>query len=221
MDILDQLSETLQKGDAEGVKKLTAEALDAGLSPDQIQSEGLIAGMNIVGAKFKNNELFIPEVLVVAKAMHAALDILKPRLAETGAKPLAKVVLGTVKADLHDIGKNMVGMMLKGAGFDVNDIGIDCPPEKFVEAASDEGVKIVAMSALLSTTMPNIRVTIQALHEAGLTGKVKTLVGGAPVTKEYAAEIGADGYGENSAEAVDVARELLGIQIGREETMKI
>ncbi len=218
---LNQLSETLQRGDVEGVKKLTTEALDASILPNQILNEGLIAGMDIVGVKFKNNELFIPEVLVVAKAMHAGLDILKPKLAETGVKPLAKIVLGTVKADLHDIGKNMVGMMLKGAGFDVYDIGVDCPPEKFVEAASDEGVKIVAMSALLSTTMPNIRQTIQALHEAGLTGKIKTLVGGAPLTKEYAAEIGADGYGANSAEAVDVARGLLGIQQRSEQTLKI
>ena len=177
---LNQLSETLQKGDVEGVKKLTTEALDASILSDRILNEDLIACMDIVGVKFKNNDLFIPEALVVAKAMHAGLDILKPKLAETGVEPLAKVVLGTVKADPHDIGKNMVGMMLKGAGFDVVDIGIDCPPEKFVEAASDEGVKVVAISALLSMTMQNIRETIQALHKAGLTGKIKTLVGGAP-----------------------------------------
>lgn len=209
MGNLDRLSESLQKGDMDEVKKFTAEALDAGQPPAEILSSGLIAGMDIVGAKFKNNEIYLPEVLLVARAMHAGLDILKPKLAEAGAEPVGKVVLGTVKGDLHDIGKNLVGMMLTGGGFEVNDLGIDVPPEKFVETVGEEGVQIVAMSALLSTTMPKMRESIEALHKAGLTKKVKIMVGGAPVTQKYADEIGADAYAPDAASAVDRARELL------------
>jgi 5-methyltetrahydrofolate--homocysteine methyltransferase len=204
------LSEALQRADAEQVKKLTAQALHDGLSPGQILSEGLLAGMDPVGAKFKNGELFIPEVLVVAKAMHAGLEILRPRLVETGIKPVGKIVLGTVKGDLHDIGKNMVGMMMEGAGFQVIDIGIDCPPERFVDAAGEEGVQIVGMSALLTTTMANMRDALRALREAGLGGKVKTMIGGAVVSQKFADEIGADGYAPDAASAVEKARDLLG-----------
>jgi 5-methyltetrahydrofolate--homocysteine methyltransferase len=207
---LKQLSEALQKGDMEGVKKYTAKALDDGFSPQETLSDGLIAGMDIVGAKFKANEIFLPEVLVVARAMHSGLDILKPKLAETGAKPAGTVVLGTVKGDLHDIGKNLVGMMLRGGGFEVKDLGIDVSTERFVEAASEEGINIVAMSALLSTTMPKLRETVDALNKAGLIGKVKIMIGGAPVTQKYADEIGADGYAPDAASAVDKARELVG-----------
>jgi 5-methyltetrahydrofolate--homocysteine methyltransferase len=208
---LRKLSEALQEGDMNEVKKLTTQALQEGLPPERILAEGLIAGMDVVGVKFRRNEMYIPEVLIAARAMHAGLSILEPKLAETGAKPVGKVVLGTVKGDLHDIGKNLVGMMLRGAGFKVVDLGIDVPAEKFVEGAKEEGVQILAMSALLSTTMPRLRENIAALHAAGLTGKVKIMVGGAPVTKQYADEIGADGYGADAAAAVDVARGLLGV----------
>jgi len=210
MGDLTQLSENLQKGDMDKVRELTAQALEAGVSPGEILSDGLIAGMNIVGVKFKNNELFLPEVLVIARAMHAGLDVLKPKLAETGAEPTGRIVLGTVKGDLHDIGKNLVGMMFQGGGFEVNDLGIDVPIERFIEAAAEEGIQIVALSALLSTTMPKMRETIEALHKAGLTEKVKILVGGAPVSQEYADEIGAHGYAPDAASAVDKARELVG-----------
>jgi len=210
MGDLTQLSESLQQGDMDKVRAFTAQALEAGLSPGEILSDGLIAGMNVVGVKFKNNELFLPEVLVVARAMHAGLDVLKPKLAETGAEPTGRIVLGTVKGDLHDIGKNLVGMMLQGGGFEVNDLGIDVPIERFIEAAAEEGIQIVALSALLSTTMPKMRETIEALHKAGLTEKVKILVGGAPVSQEYADEIGAHGYASDAASAVDMARELVG-----------
>jgi 5-methyltetrahydrofolate--homocysteine methyltransferase len=206
---LKELSNALQDMDIEGVKRLTAQAIADGISPQQILSEGLLAGMDIVGVKFKNNELFIPEVLMVAKAMHAGLDVLKPKLVESGAKPLGKVVIGTVLGDLHDIGKNMVKMMLQGAGFDVYDLGIDVPPKKFVEAAIAEGAQIVGMSALLTSTMVNMKSVIDSLHEAGLAKKVKTLIGGAPVTQKFADEIGADGFGADAASAVDKARGLL------------
>ena len=208
---LKELSETIQQGDAEGVAQLTAQAIEEGLSPKQILSEGLIAGMDVVGVKFKEGELFLPEVLGVATAMHAGLDVLKPVLAESGEKMIGKIVLGTVKGDLHDIGKNLVGMMLEGAGFEVNDLGIDVPAERFLEAAQEDGVDIVGLSALLSTTMPKMRETIYTLHEAGLAPKIKVMVGGAPVTRKYAEEVGADGYGDNAAAAVDEARRLIGI----------
>jgi 5-methyltetrahydrofolate--homocysteine methyltransferase len=207
---LQELSEVLQEGDAEKVQELTAQALRDGLNPAQILTEGLIAGMNVVGAKFKSGELYIPEVLIVAKAMHAGMNILKPRLVETGVKPIGKMVLGTVRGDVHDIGKNMVGMMLQGAGFEVIDIGIDCPPEKFVEAAEEEGVQIVGMSALLTTTMKEMGVAVNALDDAGLAGKVKTLIGGAVVSQRFADEIGADAYAPDSISAVDKARQLIG-----------
>ncbi|MBI5115228.1 corrinoid protein [Candidatus Poribacteria bacterium] len=208
---LKTLSEYLQKGDAKKVGELTAQALAEGLSPKTILSEGLIAGMDIVGAKFKKNELFVPEVLIAARAMHAGLDVLKPKLAETGAKPAGRIVIGTVKGDLHDIGKNLVKMMLQGAGFDVRDLGIDVTTDKFVAAAGEEGVQIVAMSALLSTTMPQMRIIIEALHKAGLLSKIKTMVGGAPISQKYATEIGADGFAPDAASAVDKARQLVGV----------
>ena len=206
---LKQLSEALQNGNVDEVNKLISEALEAKLSPQRILNDGLIAGMDAVGAKFKDGEIFLPEVLLVARAMQAGLDILKPGLAETGVTPVGKVVLGTVKGDMHDIGKNLVGIMLKGAGFEVNDLGIDVSPEQFLEAAGQDDVQLLALSALLSTTMPNMRKTIEALHKAGLTGRIKVLVGGAPLTQRYSDEIGADGYAPNAASAVDKARELI------------
>jgi len=210
MDELKLLSEALQNGEMEQVQNLTNQALSNGLSPEKILSDGLIAGMNVVGVRFKNGDMFIPEVLVAARAMHAGLEVLRPRLVETGVKPVGKMALGTVKDDLHDVGKNMVGMMLQGAGFEVIDLGIDCPPEKFVEAASQEGVQIVGMSALLSTTMQSMKATMKALRDAGLTGKVKTMIGGAVVSQKFAEEIGADAYAPDAASAVDRARELVG-----------
>ena len=207
---LSALAENLIRGEAEEVKELTQKALDEGISPGEILNEGLIKGMSVVGEKFKNNEFYVPEVLIAARAMHAGMDILKPALASSGVQPVGIVILGTVKGDLHDIGKNLVAMMLEGAGFEVNDLGIDVPPEKFVEAVK-EGGDVVAMSALLTTTMTAMKTTLEALEEAGVKDKVKTLIGGAPVTQNYADEIGADGYARDAASAADKAKELIGI----------
>jgi 5-methyltetrahydrofolate--homocysteine methyltransferase len=204
-----QLSETLQKMDIAGVKKLTEEAIAAGVDPQKILSDGLIAGMDVAGGKFKRNEIFIPEMLVIAKAMNEALAILKPKLIEVGAKPVAKAVIGTVKGDVHDIGKNMLGMMLEGAGLEVTDLGYDVPPEKFVEAVKDVNPQILGMSALLSTTMVELPVVIDALKEAGVREQVKIIVGGAPVTQKYAEDIGADGYGDDAATGADVAKKFI------------
>jgi 5-methyltetrahydrofolate--homocysteine methyltransferase len=204
-----QLSEALQKMDIAGVKKLTEEAIAGGIDPQKILSDGLIAGMDVAGGKFKRNEIFIPEMLVIAKAMNEALAILKPKLIEVGAKPVAKAVIGTVKGDVHDIGKNMLGMMLEGAGLEVTDLGYDVPPEKFVEAIKDVSPRILGMSALLSTTMVELPVVIDALKEAGIRDQVKVIVGGAPVTQKYADDIGADGYGDDAATGADVARKFI------------
>jgi 5-methyltetrahydrofolate--homocysteine methyltransferase len=204
-----QLSEALQKMDIPGVKRLTQEAIASGIDPQKILSDGLIAGMDVAGGKFKRNEIFIPEMLVIAKAMHEALAILKPKLIEVGAEPVAKAVIGTVKGDVHDIGKNMFGMMLEGAGLGVIDLGYDVPPEKFVEAIKNESPQILGMSALLSTTMVELPVVIDALKEAGIRDEVKVIVGGAPVTQQYADEIGADGYGGDAATGAEVARRFI------------
>jgi 5-methyltetrahydrofolate--homocysteine methyltransferase len=204
-----RLSEALQKMDIQGVKKLTEEAIAAGMDPQKILSDGLIAGMDVAGGKFKRNEIFIPEMLVIAKAMHEALAILKPKLIEVGAEPVGKAVVGTVKGDVHDIGKNMFGMMLEGAGLEVIDLGYDVPPEKFVEAIKNETPQVLGMSALLSTTMVELPVVIDALKEAGIRDKVKVIVGGAPVTQQYADDIGADGYGDDAASGAEVARRLI------------
>jgi len=206
---LKALAENLINGKKDEVERLVKEALDEGVPPAQILNEGLIAGMSVVGEKFKNNEFYVPEVLIAARAMNAGMAILEPILTQAGMEPVATVAIGTVKGDLHDIGKNLVAMMLKGGGFKVVDLGIDCAPEKFVKAAQ-EGAKIIGMSALLTTTMPQMEVTIKALKEAGLED-VKVMVGGAPVTQKYADEINADGYAPDAATAVDKAKELLGI----------
>jgi len=204
-----QLSEALQKMDIPGVKMLTEEAIAAGIDPQKILSDGLIAGMDVAGGKFKRNEIFIPEMLVIAKAMNEALAILKPKLIEVGAKPVAKAVIGTVKGDVHDIGKNMLGMMLEGAGLEVTDLGYDVPPEKFVEAIKDVSPQILGMSALLSTTMVELPVVIDALKEAGIRDQVKVIVGGAPVTQKYADDIGADGYVDDAATGADIAKKFI------------
>jgi len=205
---LNGISEALQKGDRDTVVALVKQAADEGVAPKSILDEGLIAGMGIIGGKFKRNEVYVPEVLIAARAMHGGLDVLEPLLADAGVEPVGKVVLGTVKGDLHDIGKNLVAMMLKGGGFQVEDLGTDCPAEKFVEAAKATGKCVVAMSALLTTTMPQMPVVVKALKDAGLTD-AKTLIGGAPVTQNYADEIGADGYAADAASAADVAKQLI------------
>ena len=208
-DSLKNIQETLAKGDRNGVTKLIREALDKGLSVKTILEEGLIAGMNAIGEKFKANEIFIPEVLIAAKAMHAGIAILEPHFTACGIKPAGKVVIGTVKGDLHDIGKNIVSMMLKGARFEVIDLGIDVPPGKFLEIVQTGSPDIIAMSSLLTTSMGAMKDTIKILKESGLRDKVKIIVGGAPVTQSYADSIGADSYAKDAATAVDKTRELL------------
>ncbi|HUX02417.1 MAG: corrinoid protein [Phycisphaerae bacterium] len=201
------MAEALEKGDRNTVAKLVREALDAHTPPEKILNEGLIVGMESIGRKFKANEVYVPEVLIAARAMAAGMEILEPILVKSGIKPRGKIVLGTVKQDLHDIGKNLVGMMLKGGGYQVIDVGVDVAPEKFVEATKNQGADIVALSALLTTTMPNMKAVVQALKAAGL--KAKTMIGGAPVTQAFADEIGADGYAPDAASAVDLAKSLL------------
>jgi len=208
-DTLKQIAEKLYDGKNTEVAALTQQALDAGLTAAEILDGGLVTGMDRVGADFKNGDLFVPEVLIAARAMHAGMDILRPLLAESDVPPAGKVIIGTVAGDLHDIGKNLVVMMLEGGGFDVVDVGIDTSPEKFVEAVKMEKPDLVGLSTLLTTTMPSMEKTIDALVEAGMRGSVKVMIGGAPVTQAYADEIGADGYASDAASAVDLARALV------------
>lgn len=208
---LQGIAEAVIRGDREAVGSLTQAAVDEGVSAEQVINEGLIAGMAVVGDKFKKNEFYVPEVLIAARAMHSGMDIVKPLLAESGVQPRGTVAIGTVKGDLHDIGKNLVAMMMEGGGFEVLDLEVDVAPEKFVEAVKEKGAQIVALSALLTTTMPSMKDTIEALNEAGVRGQVKVMIGGAPVTQNYADEIGADGYSPDAASAVDKANELLGL----------
>jgi 5-methyltetrahydrofolate--homocysteine methyltransferase len=206
---LQKIADAVIAGNREEVAQLTKAAVDEGVSPSDVITQGLIAGMAVVGTKFKANEFYVPEVLIAARAMHAGMDIVKPLLAETGAKPRGVVVIGTVKGDLHDIGKNLVSMMLEGGGWEVIDLDVDVAPEKFVEAVSEKAPQLVALSALLTTTMPSMKDTIDALSAAGVRDNVKVVIGGAPVTQEYADEIGADGYAPDAASAVDKANELV------------
>jgi 5-methyltetrahydrofolate--homocysteine methyltransferase len=199
----------LYDGDMDAVEADTRKAIDDGMSPKEILDDGLIAGMDVVGRDFKAGDLFIPEVLLCARAMHAGLEILRPLLAESGVPAQGKLVIGTVAGDLHDIGKNLVSMMFQGAGFEVVDLGTDVSPEKFVETVRAENADLVGMSALLTTTMPSMKATIDAFIQAGLRDKVKVLIGGAPVTADYSEAIGADGYAPDAGAAVDAARELL------------
>ncbi len=210
-EILDQIAKELFAGNAKAVAELTEKALDEGFSPQEVLTNGLIKGMNEVGVKFKANEIYVPEVLIAARAMKAGMEILKPRLVETGVKPVAKMVIGTVKGDLHDIGKNLVAMMMEGAGFEVIDLGIDVPAEKFIQAVKEHKPQLVGMSALLTTTMIQIRENIKVFREAGIRDSVQIMVGGAPVTQKFADEVGADGYAPDAASAVDKAKELLGL----------
>lgn len=206
---LDVISEALQRGDAEKVEELVKKSLEENLTPKKILEDGLIKGMGIIGAKFKKNEVYVPEVLIAARAMHAGMNILKPKLIETGVENIGIVAIGTVKGDLHDIGKNLVKMMLVGAGFEVIDLGIDVSVDKFVEAVKEHKPNIIAMSALLTTTMVNMVEVIKALEAAGLREKVKIMIGGAPITQNYADQIGADGYSPDAASAVDNAKTFI------------
>lgn len=207
--ILRSIKEVLMKGDRNGVEELTRQALEQGIAVRDIIDRGLVAGMEIIGAKFKANEIFIPEVLISAKAMHSGMAILEPHFVKYGIKPIGRVLIGTVKGDLHDIGKNIVSMMLRGACFEISDLGIDVSPQKFIDAAKNKEVDIIAMSSLLTTSMNAMRDTIKGLDAAGLRDKVRVMVGGAPITQEFAASIGADGYARDAATAVDKAKELL------------
>jgi len=206
---LNKVSEALQRGDAEKVRELVKQALEEKLTPEEILNKGLIAGMDIIGAKFKKNEVYVPEVLIAARAMHSGMDILRPKLVETGVKNIGKIAIGTVKGDLHNIGKNLVKMMLEGAGFEVIDLGTDVSAEKFVEAVKVHQPNIIGMSALLTTTMVNMPEVIKALEAADLRDKVKIMIGGAPITQNYAEQIGADGYSPDAASAVDSAKSFI------------
>lgn len=209
-NILEVIKESVIKGDAKKTKEAVESAVKQNIGVEKILNEGLIAGMQVVGAKFKNNEFYVPEVLIAARAMNQAMTIVEPLIIQAGVKPLAKVAIGTVKGDLHDIGKNLVVMMWKGAGFEVEDLGIDVPPEKFVEAAK-AGSQVLGLSALLTTTMVAMKEVLDNLDKAGLRNQVKVVIGGAPVTQNYADEIGADGYAPDATSAVDKVKELLAL----------
>lgn len=206
MSIVQEISEFLQKGRAKNVKALVQQALDEGVDAKVILNEGLLDGMMIIGGKFKRNEVFVPEVLVAARAMNAGMAILEPVLVEIGNEPVGKAVVGTVKGDLHDIGKNLVAMMLKGAGLEVIDLGVDVEPESFIAKAEEVGADMIGMSALLTTTMQNMKETIDLLKEKGLRDKYIVMVGGAPINESFAEEIGADFYTADAASAAEVAK---------------
>jgi 5-methyltetrahydrofolate--homocysteine methyltransferase len=210
MEILEQIIENLDLGEDEKVGELTAKALEQGLTPQVILDDGLIAGMNVIGLKFRNHEVFLPDVLMAAKAMYAGLDLLEPLLLAAGAKSKGKIVLGSVQGDLHDIGKNLVAIMLKGAGFDVVDLGSDVSPAKFIETVEKEQATVLGMSALLTTTMPVMKQVVELAREKGLKDNLKIIVGGAPVSQEYADEIGADSYSFDAANAVDIVKSFIG-----------
>jgi 5-methyltetrahydrofolate--homocysteine methyltransferase len=199
----------LIKGKANDVKALVEKALAEGVAPGKILNEGLLSGMSVVGERFKKNEVYVPEVLIAARAMKAGMSILQPKLASAGVQPIGVAVIGTVKGDLHDIGKNLVGMMLEGAGFKVVDLGIDVDPAKFVDAARTNGAKVIGISALLTTTMTNMKAVVDAVKASDLAGKAKVMVGGAPVTQAFSDEIGANGYAPDAASAADLAKKLL------------
>jgi 5-methyltetrahydrofolate--homocysteine methyltransferase len=208
----DKIREEIEGEGAKGatqrkVESLITAALKEGTPAESVINDGLIAGMDVVGARFKKNEIYIPEVLLAARAMKMGMDILKPEIIKAGIKPIGKCLVGTVQGDLHDIGKNLVAMMLKGAGFEVVDLGVDVGPDKFVEQVKTQGVQVVGMSTLLTTTMPGIEKALKAIKDAGVL--VKIMIGGAPVTQGYADKIGADGYAADAASAVDVAKSLV------------
>lgn len=209
MELLQRISEELIRGNYQEIPKFVQKALQGNLSPSQILSDGLVAGMDIVGDKFRRDEFFMPEVLIAARAMQAGMEVLRPKLVETGVKLAGKVVLGTVQGDLHDIGKSLVGMLMEGSGYQVIDLGIDISSEKFLEAVKTHQPQVVALSALLTTTMPRMKEVIETLQEEGIRNSVKVLIGGAPVTETFAEKIGADGYAPDAASAVRRLRSLL------------
>jgi 5-methyltetrahydrofolate--homocysteine methyltransferase len=203
MELLDQISNYLQNGEDEKILELTKKALDEKIPPKDILNRGLIVGMNVVGEKFRDFEIFLPDVLLSARAMSAVMDLLKPMLMQDDLPNIGKIVIGTVQGDLHDIGKNLVGIMLKGIGVEVVDLGKDVPPENFVDTAVKEKASIIGMSALLTTSTPMMKKVVEILHERGLSDMIKTIVGGAPLSADYATELGADSYASDAADAVD------------------
>ncbi len=205
MSILNEISQKLQQGKAKDVKELVQQALDDGKDPEEVLNEGLLSGMSIIGDKFKNNEIYVPDVLIAARAMNAGTEILKPLLADSGAKSRGKVVIGTVKGDLHDIGKNLVRMMLEGKGLEVIDLGTDVSAERFISEAKANDAQIIACSALLTTTMGEMKNVVALAEEQGIRNKVKIMVGGAPVNDNYCQSIGADAYAPDAASAADEA----------------
>jgi len=210
MSKIEEIALAVEKGKAKIVGTLVQEALDEGIQPAEILNDGMIQAMSVVGEKFKNNEIFVPEMLIAARAMKKGVEILQPRLAAEGVQRIGKVIIGTVEGDLHDIGKNLVAMMIEGAGFEVIDLGVDVTPDKFITAIKENpDVQIVALSSLLTSTMPSIKTTIEAIKEAGLRSNIKIIVGGAPVSQAYSDEVGADGYSEDAASAAELAKSLL------------
>ena len=212
MTLYEQIADEVQKGDTEATSRLIEQVLDSGESAESILYDGLVAGMNIVSEKFKNNECFIPEVLVSARAMNQGLERLKPLLAAANVEPRGKVVMGSIQGDLHDIGKNIVGMLLQGAGYEIIDLGADVSVQKFVDAARERQADVVGMSSLLTTTMVNMQSVISGLEGAGVRSEIKVIIGGAPVTAAFAEKIGADGYAPDAASAIDLVDGLLGKQ---------
>ena len=210
MELLNEISKELQAGNTAEVLALTRKALEAGFAPEAILEDALIAGMNVIGEHFKRHDIFLPEVLLAAQAMNAGMETLQPLLEKQEAVSRGKVVIGTVKGDRHDIGKNLVAIMLRGAGFEVIDLGSDVSPERFVEAAKKEKAGIIGMSALLTTTMPCMKDVVELIQKEGLSATIKTVIGGAPVSEEYAKEIGADAYGYDGANAVERVKEIIG-----------
>ena len=208
MSTFTEISEAMQKGRAKLIKTLVPQALEEGIPAQDILQDGLLAGMDVVGRRFKANEIFVPEVLVAARAMNVGAELLKPYLSEAGVEPKGKVILGTVKGDLHDIGKNLVRMMLEGKGLTVIDLGVDVPPEKFVEAAIENDCSIICCSALLTTTMPVMGEVVEKAVEAGVRDKVKIMIGGAPISEAFCQQIGADAYTSDAASAADMAVKL-------------
>ncbi len=209
MDILEEIVDAVVNGDKKRVVQLTKEAFSQGKDPNLIINQGLVAGMDVIGPRFKNGEMFIPEVLLSAAAMHAGMDVLKPHLTGKAMQPSGTIVLGTVEGDRHDIGKNLVGMMLEAGGFKVVNLGVDVSAEDFVDAAAEQGAQIIALSALLTTTMPAMKFVVEILQEEGKRERFKVIVGGAPVTQRFADSIGADGYAPDAASAVELCRKFL------------
>jgi len=205
-----ELYDAILTGNAKKAEEVTKAALEANVDPSELLGKYMIPAMDEVGNRFECNEYFVPELLIAARAMKTALALLAPRLADAGAEPAGRVVIGTVQGDLHDIGKNLVASMLEGGGFEVTDLGVDVSPDRFVEAAQEKEGSMVALSALLTTTMTQMKAVIQKLEEAGIREKTKVMIGGAPITQQYADEIGADGYSDNASAAVALARKLVG-----------